>query len=78
MGNRFPRCFLTDDKGEPVTNKNIYFYFDSNNDEQYLAGPNGEIRVAHKGNSTIEFLPTGTIHFFTEAVSWLHWRRCQR
>ena len=55
--------FLTDDKGEPVTNKNIYFYFDSNNDEQYLAGPNGEIRVAHKGNSTIEFLPTGTIHF---------------
>ena len=55
--------FLTDDKGEPVTNKNIYFYFDSNNDEQYLAGPNGEIRVAHKGNRTVEFLPTGTIHF---------------
>ena len=70
--------FLTDDKGEPVTNKNIYFYFDSNNDEQYLAGPNGEIRVAHKGNSNDRISPDRNYPFFTEAVSWLHWRRCQR
>ena len=64
-----PPLFLADENGEPITDRNIYYYFDSEGDRQYLAAPNGEIRVAHKGNRTIEFLPTGTIHFSLQEFS---------
>ena len=64
-----PPLFLEDENGEPITDRNIYYYFDSEGDRQYLAAPNGEIRVAHKGNRTIEFLPTGTIHFSLQEFS---------
>ena len=64
-----PPLFLADENGEPITDRNIYYYFDSEGDRQYLAAPNGEIRVAHQGNRTIEFLPTGTIHFSLQEFS---------
>ena len=55
--------FLEDENGDPITNRALYYYFESEG-KQYKTGPNGEIRVASKSGSKSQILPRGTtIHF---------------
>ena len=58
-----PPLFLEDENGDPITNRALYYYFESEG-KQYKTGPNGEIRVASKSGSKSQILPRGTtIHF---------------
>ena len=61
-----PPLFLEDENGDPITNRALYYYFESEGmSVQYKTGPNGEIRVASKSGSKSQILPRGatTIHF---------------
>ena len=60
-----PPLFLLDENGEPITHRELYYYFESEGRSvPYKTGPNGEIRVASKSGSKSQILPRGTtIHF---------------